>query len=159
MKKARFKAGEVILSEGDEGASAYLIKSGSVEVIIGQGAKARIVATLEKGDVFGEMSLLEPGPRSATIRAVTDTKCSVTSYDEFMTLIRKDPDRAIRFMKALVFRLRRMNEMMASLDPGNRGILNMLRDWMTIVDPIDEDLGSEERVRRLNAMAQMAPYF
>ena len=73
MQNVQFKAGDVILSEGEEGNSAFLITAGSVEVIIGEGKKAKTVATLGEGAIFGEMSLLEPGPRSATIKAVTYT--------------------------------------------------------------------------------------
>jgi CRP-like cAMP-binding protein len=159
MEKARFTAGDVILSEGEDGNSAYLIVSGSVEVIVGEGAKAKTVATLKDGEVFGEMSLLEPGPRSATVRAVTDTECAVTSYDDFMASIRQNPEQAIEFMKTLVLRLRKMNEMMASLDPGKRGLVNVFRDWLTSLDPTDETLSEEERERRLDAITYTMPYF
>ena len=71
MNTVHFSAGETILAEGETGSSAYLLVSGTVEVIIGAGAKAKRVATLGAGEVFGEMSLLEPGPRSATVRTIT----------------------------------------------------------------------------------------
>ena len=66
----------------------------------------RRVGTLGAGDVFGEMSLIEPGPRSATVKAVTDTECLVTTYDEFIASSQADPKRAVEFMKTLVRRLR-----------------------------------------------------
>ena len=75
------------------------------------------------------MSLIEPGPRSATVKAVADTECIVTSYDEFIASIQANPDRAIEFMKTLVRRLRQMNEHMASMNPGRRGLRDVLRDW------------------------------
>src|SRR5260370_1069302 len=77
MQTVKFKAGDTILSEGDDGDSAFLIISGSVEVSIGAGARAKGVGTLVAGDVFGEMGLMEPGPRSATVKAVTETECFV----------------------------------------------------------------------------------
>ena len=67
MEAVGFKAGETIISEGDAGDTAFFIVSGSVDVIIGQGAKAKTVGTLNEGEVFGEMCLIEPGrapPRS-----------------------------------------------------------------------------------------------
>lgn len=70
MHTVRFKAGDTIVSEGAEGKTAYLIVSGSVEVSIGQGAKAKVLGTLNAGEVFGEMCLIEPGPRSATVKPV-----------------------------------------------------------------------------------------
>ena len=84
MQTVKFRAGDTIISEGEDGNTAFLIISGSVEVSIGQAPKAKTVGTLGAGDVFGEMSLIEPGPRSATVKAVTDTECVVTTYDEFI---------------------------------------------------------------------------
>ena len=129
MQNVQFKAGDVILSEGEEGNSAFLITTGSVEVIIGEGNKAKVVATLGEGAIFGEMSLLEPGPRSATIKAVTDTECTVTSYDDFMASIQDNPEQAIKFMKTLVLRLRQMNEVMGKMDPQRRRMRDMFKDW------------------------------
>jgi CRP-like cAMP-binding protein len=129
MQKNQYKAGDVILREGEEGNSAFLITTGSVEVIIGAGSKAKTVASLGEGEVFGEMSLLEPGPRSATIKAVTDTECVVTSYDDFMVSIQDNPEQAIKFMKTLVLRLRQMNEVMGKMDPQRRRMRDMLKDW------------------------------
>ena len=106
MQTVKFNAGDTILSEGEAGDTAFLIVAGSVEVSIGEGAKAKSVGTLDAGDVFGEMSLIEPGPRSATVRAVTDTECLVTTYDEFIASSQADPERAVEFMKTLVRRLR-----------------------------------------------------
>ena len=55
MQAIAFKAGDTIISEGDEGDTAFFIVSGSVDVIIGRGATAKIVGTLQAGEVFGEM--------------------------------------------------------------------------------------------------------
>src|SRR5690242_13565668 len=97
MQSKTFKAGETIISEGSEGNTAYLITSGSVEVSVAHGAKS--IGSLDAGEVFGEMCLIEPGPRSATVKAVTDTECVVTSYDEFIGSIQENPERAVLFMK------------------------------------------------------------
>ena len=118
MQTVKFTAGDTILSEGEAGDTAFLIVTGSVEVSIGEGAKAKSVGTLDAGDVFGEMSLIEPGPRSATVKAVTPTECLVTTYDEFISSAQANPERAVEFMKTLVRRLRQMNERMARMNPG-----------------------------------------
>lgn len=157
MQKNQYKAGDVILREGEEGNSAFLITLGSVEVIIGEGNKAKTVASLGQGDVFGEMSLLEPGPRSATIKAVTDTECTVTSYDDFMASIQDDPEQAIKFMKTLVLRLRQMNEVMGKMDPQRRRMRDMFRDWQKSNEAAEAEeakrwasLSPEEREIELN---------
>ena len=129
MQRVTFKAGDTILSEGAEGKTAYLIVSGSVEVSIGEGSATKVLVTLGPDEVFGEMCLIEPGPRSATVTALADTECVATSYDEFIAAIEKDPRQAVQFMQTLVRRLRRMNERIASLDPSKRGLLGIVRDW------------------------------
>lgn len=133
MKKITFEAGDTILTEGEAGDTAFLIVSGKVEIIIGSGARAKSVATLRGGDVFGEMSLLEPGPRSATVKALDRTVCSVTSYADFMSSIQDDPTQAVLFMRTLVTRLRQTNEMLAKLDPRKRGLRELLADMQKSV--------------------------
>jgi CRP/FNR family cyclic AMP-dependent transcriptional regulator len=128
VRTVKFGAGVTIIREGEPGATAYLINHGSVKVLIATAAGEKRVATLEAGEVFGEMSLLEPGPRSATIMTVTDTECTETSYDEFLTLLQDQPGQAIVFMQALVRRLRQTNEMLAKLDPKKRGLRGLLAD-------------------------------
>ena len=139
MQTVTFRAGENILTEGEEGNTAFLILEGSVDVTIGKDAKAKTVGTLQAGEVFGELSLIEPGPRSATVTAVTDTTCVTTSYEEFITSIQENPERAVEFMKTLVRRLRQMNERMAEMSPGKRGLREMFRDWQKTFEPGDAD--------------------
>ena len=113
MQTVRFRAGDTIISEGDDGNTAFLIVSGAVEVSVGEEAKAKTVGMLGVGEVFGEMCLIEPGPRSATVKAVTNAECVATSYDEFIPWMQSDPQRSIMFMKTLVRRLRETNQLLA----------------------------------------------
>ncbi len=139
MQTVAFKVGDTIISEGDEGDTAFFIVAGSVEVIIGQGADARCVGRLKEGEVFGEMCLIEPGPRSATVKAATDVECLATSYEEFIAAIEDHPERAVAFMKTLVRRLRQMNNLMESLGPDRRGLRGMVREWRKSVGPAEID--------------------
>lgn len=141
MQTINFEPGDTILTEGEDGRTAYLLVSGSVEVLVGRGAKAKSVATLKAGEVFGEMSLLEPGPRSATVRALTRTQCTVTSYDDFIASIQDDPEKAVVFMRTLVSRIRRTNALLAELDPRKRGIRELLADMQKSVTLEGADLG------------------
>jgi CRP-like cAMP-binding protein len=144
MDTVKFDAGDTILAEGEDGNTAFLIINGSVEISVGEGAKAKTVGALNSGDVFGEMSLLEPGPRSATVRAITETECIVTSYDEFIGSIQDNPERAVEFMKTLVRRLRHMNELMASMDPAKRRIGDILKDWQKAAQLNEANLSDED---------------
>jgi len=129
MENVKFRAGDTILSEGEDGDTAFLIIEGSVEVTVGQGSKSKKVGTLGEGEVFGEMSLIEPGPRSATVRAATDTECVVTSYDAFIETLQENPERAVAFMKILVRRLRQTNELVVSMDPRRRRFGEIFAEW------------------------------
>jgi CRP-like cAMP-binding protein len=138
MRTVTFKAGDPVINEGDAGETAFYIVDGSVEVSIGLGKKERTVGTLGAGEVFGEMSLIVPGPRSATVRAATDLECLETSYEEFIGAIQNNPVHAVEFMKTLVQRLRQMNVMMESLGPRRRGFRELVRD-------LGKSLGRRER--------------
>jgi serine/threonine-protein kinase len=130
MQTVSFKAGDKIISEGEKGETAFLIVSGSVEVSLGKGAQEKILATLNAGEVFGEMCLIEPGPRSATVRARIDTTCATTSYEEFANSIQEDPAQAIQFMRTLVNRLREMNKLIEAGDPKRKGFFRgLFQDW------------------------------
>lgn len=128
MQNVSFKAGDTIISAGDEGDTAFFIVSGAVDIIVGQGAEATTVGRLETGEVFGEMCLIEPGPRSATVTAACDTECLAASYQEFIAAIEENPERAVGFMKTLVRRLRKMNELLETASPGRGGFRAILRD-------------------------------
>ena len=122
MPTLRFNAGDPIVSEGEKADTAFLIVSGTVEVSVGEGKKSRSLATLGPGEVFGEMCLIEPGRRSATVRAVTEAACRVISYEEFMASVEEDPASAVQFMRTLVQRLRDANQRLASIDPRKGGL-------------------------------------
>lgn len=73
VKRKKFKAGDVLFNEGDIRDNAYIIEIGSVDIIRGQNTpKEKCYATLNAGDLFGEMALMEPGLRSASAIAKTD---------------------------------------------------------------------------------------
>ena len=69
LHREKFSAGEIIFKEGDPGNSAYLIEEGSVEVSVSSTQRSRI----NKGELFGEIALIDQQPRTATVHAVEDT--------------------------------------------------------------------------------------
>lgn len=129
MRTVNFQPGEIILSEGEDGDTAFLIVHGAVEVSIGTGKDVKTVGRLNAGEMFGEMSLIEPGPRSATVRAIGDTECVETTYDEFVDGLDGNPEAVLVFTKTLVQRLRHMNAMMATMDPRKRTMREVFSEW------------------------------
>lgn len=145
MSSITYNPSAIVIAEGEFGDSAFLILRGSAEVIVGEGKKTKTVATLGEGEVFGEMCILEPGVRSATVKAVSELECVVTSYEEFTESMETNPAQAALYMKTIVTRLRQMNQMMAAMDPKKRRLLDVFRDWQREETERWEKLSDEER--------------
>jgi len=117
-----FSAGEVVFHEGDEGRELFLIASGSASVklrLAGEGRLNRL-ATFSAGTVFGELALLDPGPRSASVEVDAELICYVLTDVAFEQLGREHPDIAIRLManlgRELSRRLRQANQTIYQLE-------------------------------------------
>ncbi len=105
-----FEDGRVVFSEGDDSREMYVIQSGEVVITKGQGDRALVLGTLKRGDLFGEMSLLESLPRSATARAKGKTRLMVLQPGGFLLKIRRDPTLAFEMLQQLSKRIRVTNE-------------------------------------------------
>lgn len=77
----QFNAGETLFEEGDAGDRAYLIKEGEVDILRKVGNEEQIVARLGRGDIFGEMSLIDNQPRMATARVSANAELAVISRE------------------------------------------------------------------------------
>ena len=102
----RYEAGEAIIREGDVGETAYVINQGRVEVSKGLQGQNVHLAYLEAGETFGEMSMIDEKPRSATVTAVTETLVSEIRRDDFFNSFQTDPKVALQLLKVLFERLR-----------------------------------------------------
>ena len=112
----QFEAGETIIKEGDVGETAYLIEDGAVEVSRARDDHKVVLATLGKGEIFGEMSMIDDCPRGATITATTATTLSELHRDEFLDNLTSEPDFAIRFLRTIFERLRDANVKVLQLE-------------------------------------------
>ncbi len=145
MQTVKFSAGDTVISEGEYGDTAFLVLSGSIELSITRAAAAKSIRTMGKGEVFGEMCLIEPGPRSATVVAVTDIECLEISYDELAPLMRDSPHRVMMFMQALVRRLREFSNLLslASVDVQGQRIQQSLQVILAGLDERDSLAGAD----------------
>ncbi len=98
--------GDIIFSEGEIGTEMYIIQSGVVELFKSIAGEARVLSTLEKGDFFGEMSVLEDLPRTASARAKTDVEVVRINGAMFDSMLKSNTEIAIRMMRKLSRRLR-----------------------------------------------------
>lgn len=107
LNRELFLKGKTIITQGDEAFRAYYIESGYVEVLIKEGDVELKVSELGPGDIFGEMALIEKGPRTATVRAIGDVTTTVISRDEIEGRIKSIHDKAIRaLINLLISRLK-----------------------------------------------------
>lgn len=100
-----YKAGDIIFREGDPAEDLFIVKSGTVEIRLGN----RLLDTLPERSIFGEMALIDPGVRSATAVATTDAVIVPVSEKQFLFLVSRTPYFALNVMRVLVRRLRTSN--------------------------------------------------
>jgi CRP/FNR family transcriptional regulator, cyclic AMP receptor protein len=108
--------GTVIFHEGEPGDSLYIVLSGKVK--LGRRAsdgRENLVAVMGPSDQFGELSLFDPGPRTATAVAVTDSRVAVLPKDALVRWVSERPQIALQLMRVIARRLRRTNTMLADL--------------------------------------------
>jgi len=102
MQDRTFPEGHVIASEGESGVGFFLIEDGTAVVSVGGETRRE----LGPGDWFGEIALIDEGPRSATVTAGTDLRCRGMSAWEFRPFVQEHPEVAWPLLQALVRRLR-----------------------------------------------------
>lgn len=104
-----YKAGEVIIRQGDAGDCMYIIQSGRVEVITKKDGKEIKLAEMGDGDFFGEMALFEKNVRSATVRPLGEVRLLTVDKKMFLRKIHEDPSLAFRVMQKMSHRIRELN--------------------------------------------------
>ncbi|HHW82427.1 MAG TPA: Crp/Fnr family transcriptional regulator [Actinomycetales bacterium] len=111
-----FRKGEKLFSEGDDGDRLYLLVDGKVK--LGHTApdgRENLIAVLGPGEMIGELTLFDPGPRSTTATAVAPTTMLQLDHRAVMEFIDSRPELAKHMLKALAQRLRRTNVQLADL--------------------------------------------
>jgi len=107
---AAFPEGGVIFHDGDLGTEMFIIQKGRVEIRKQIGAEVRVLSIMEKGDFFGEMSILEGMPRTATAVAVEDAECIPINEATFDQMLRQNEEIAIRMLRRFSKKLRETTE-------------------------------------------------
>jgi CRP-like cAMP-binding protein len=115
MVRRQYEAGEVILRENEPGETAYIIESGQVEVTKKQNGTSVHLAYIGPGKSFGEMSMIDDKPRSATVTAIETIVVREIHRDLFFESLRTHPDFAISLLKVLFERLREAHSIILQL--------------------------------------------
>ncbi|HET7502953.1 MAG TPA: DUF1003 domain-containing protein [Kofleriaceae bacterium] len=112
LRDVSIESGHTVFTQGDEGDAMYVIEDGAVDIVAGAGRQKVILASLFKQQYFGELSLLDGAPRSATAVASRPTHLLALDRDDFVEFIKKRPDAALSIMHEVGERIRATNELM-----------------------------------------------
>jgi CRP-like cAMP-binding protein len=116
MHEVVLPRGDVLFTEGDPGERLYVILDGKIKLGATSGdGRETLLAILGPGEMFGELSLFDPGPRTATATALTDARLVGLGHDDLQPWLTGRPEVAGSLLRALARRLRRTNEAMADL--------------------------------------------
>jgi CRP/FNR family cyclic AMP-dependent transcriptional regulator len=113
LETCHFDKGETIFSQGDAGDTVYIVQRGRVQAFItSDEGETIVVGENENGDVFGEISLLDGGPRTASAVAIEETDCFSLDREKLLELVQKHPHTAIDLLTVMGRRLRATDEML-----------------------------------------------
>ncbi|PZV19645.1 MAG: transcriptional regulator [Pseudanabaena sp.] len=105
MNEVSYPSGKTIFEKGQEGRSLYILVAGKVRVHSGD----KDLAILDKGSCFGEMSLFDSEPRSASVTAISSCDCLVLTQQQLYEAIDETPDIAVNIIRLLSRRIRSQN--------------------------------------------------
>jgi uncharacterized membrane protein len=133
-------SGEILFRAGDSGDSLYVVQSGEVELFIKDTAGQKIVLTTSgPGDVFGELSMLDQGARTATATALEDSELLELDRDDLLLLFRKRPEAALGLLAAMGHMTRKADALLRTRVSRNaneeaeeqRGLILRIADWVS----------------------------
>jgi len=116
MDSVKISKGGILFKEGDEGEHVYVIVDGKLKLGTASGdGRENLLSILGPGEMFGELSLFDPGPRTSTATAVTDAKLLSLSHEKLIPWLQGNPEVSLHLLARLAQRLRRTNEAVGDL--------------------------------------------
>ncbi len=116
MDERRLLKGDVLFAEGDSGDRLYVVTEGKIKLgHASSDGRESLLAVMGEGEMFGELSLFDPGPRTATATALTDVTVLGLGHTALRPWLTGRPEVAESLLQALAQRLRRTNDAMADL--------------------------------------------
>jgi CRP/FNR family cyclic AMP-dependent transcriptional regulator len=139
-----FPKGAIVINEGDEAGTLFVIVSGAVKAYLSdENGKEAILSTQGPGEYFGELALFDDTPRSASVAATEPCTLMVLQKSVVQEAVRSDPDIALKLLKGMAGRVRRLTEnvrTLALLDVFGRLVrvledLAVERDGVRVIEP------------------------
>ena len=110
-----YQDGDVIVRQGETGECMHVIQSGRAEVLREKGGREIRLAILGEGDFFGEMAVIDPETRSATVRAMGEVRAITVDKKTFLHRVHEDPSLAFRILQKMSQRIRDLDYELARL--------------------------------------------
>jgi CRP/FNR family transcriptional regulator, cyclic AMP receptor protein len=153
--------GERLFQEGDDGDRLYVVLDGKIKLTRSSAdGRENLTSVLGPGEMFGELSLFDPRPRTMGAVAVTDARLAALAHDELRSWLADRPDVAMHLLRALVQRLRRTNDVLSDLVftdvPGRvaKALLDLAQRFGTQEEgglQVNHDLTQEELAQLVGA--------
>ena len=140
LEQVEYPEGEVIFRQGDEGSALFLIEDGAVEISYGEGRGKVVLATLFTGQYFGELSLFDGSPRSATATSHKQSRLIRLDREHLVDFVNKNPPAALRIIAEMSERLRQTNELMSQ--QVSRNVLQEEEEHLTFGQRIADRVAS-----------------
>ena len=140
-----FATGTVLFREGEPGSEMYVVQSGKVRISIKVRDVEKVLIDLEQGEFFGEMSLLNGAPRSATATVIEPAQLLVIDPRTFEAMVKGSGDIAVRMIKKLAARLQEADDQIGNLllkDPTSR-VVHMFATLCRGVEPTEDGVPVE----------------
>ena len=161
IQKISLRRGEVLFVEGDEGDRLYIITEGKIKLgHSSEDGRESLLAILGPGEMIGELTLFDPGPRSTTATAVSPASMLCLEHSDLVQILDTNPEVAKHLLRALAQRLRRTNESLSDLVfsdvPGRvaKALLDLAERFGTQSDDgmhVPHDLTQEELAQLVGA--------
>jgi CRP/FNR family transcriptional regulator, cyclic AMP receptor protein len=116
MSEVKLSRGEHLFMEGDDGDALYVVIEGKVKLTrAAPDGRENLLSVIGPGEMFGELSLFDPRPRTSSASAVTDASLALLKHEALIPWLRERPDVSLHMLRQLARRLRRANDVNADL--------------------------------------------
>jgi CRP-like cAMP-binding protein len=120
-RRNAYEVGQTVIRMGEEGSTLHVIRRGRMNVVRdADGARPLVLASLGPGEFFGELSLFDRGPRSATVIAAADTETLSLGRSDILDIMNRYPEVALAFLSSLCQRLRTADNLLENAGRSGR---------------------------------------
>jgi uncharacterized membrane protein len=139
VDELRVPEGHTLFQAGDPGDSLFIVRTGNIELFIKDTAGQKIVlTTAENGDMFGELAMLDRGPRTATALALTESEVLILDRNDLLMLFQRKPEAALHMLASLSGLTRKADELLRTRVSrnvneemeGHSTVLQRVADWL-----------------------------